>query len=301
MKHILKIFVFVLFGFTAYSQDDMASDSTGLPGDQFSLQGALELFKNAESPETFEKSLNTEENHVNNLDLNGDDDIDYIKVLSKKDGDVHIFVLQVAVSENENQDVAVLELEKTGNDVAMLQIVGDEDLYGEEVIIEYGDGDDEEMDEDSNKKGPGVYYPNRPYVTVNVWGWPCVRFVYAPAYRPWISPWRWRSYPTWWRPWRPFGWAVWHPFRTRHYRPGLHIVHRHRAVRAHNIYRPGRVTSVSVRSRHAGAHANYKVTRTKTKVTGPRGNSVTKKTTTVKGPRGNVRGQKTTIKKSRRN
>ena len=30
-------------------------DSTGLPGDNFSLQGALEMFKKASSPEEFEK------------------------------------------------------------------------------------------------------------------------------------------------------------------------------------------------------------------------------------------------------
>ena len=33
-------------------------DSTGLPGDDFSLQGALQLFKDAASIEDFEKSLN---------------------------------------------------------------------------------------------------------------------------------------------------------------------------------------------------------------------------------------------------
>ena len=47
-------------------------DSTGLPGDNFSLQGALAIFENATSPEEFEKAINTEGNHVNNLDLDGD-------------------------------------------------------------------------------------------------------------------------------------------------------------------------------------------------------------------------------------
>ena len=71
-------------------------------------------------------------------------------------------------------------------------------------------------------------------------------------------------------------------------------------VRAHNVYRPARVTSTTVRTRHAGAHANYKVNRTKTKVTGPRGNSVTKKTTTIKGQKGQVKAQKTTVKRGRK-
>ncbi|MGC4035779.1 MAG: hypothetical protein QM764_07445 [Chitinophagaceae bacterium] len=111
-------------------------DSTGLPGDNFSLEGALAMFKKASSPEEFEKLINTENNGVNNLDLDGDGNIDYIKVIDKMDGDVHAFVLQVAVSENENQDIAVIELEKNGTSNAQLQIVGDEDIYGEQKIAE---------------------------------------------------------------------------------------------------------------------------------------------------------------------
>ena len=39
-------------------QNEVAmADSTGLPGDNFSLEGAIELFKQAGSPEEFEKLL----------------------------------------------------------------------------------------------------------------------------------------------------------------------------------------------------------------------------------------------------
>ena len=51
----------------------------GTAGDHFSLEGALELFKKSDSPEDFEKMLNKETNFVNNLDLNEDEEIDYIK------------------------------------------------------------------------------------------------------------------------------------------------------------------------------------------------------------------------------
>lgn len=94
------------------AQDQSGVDSTGLPGDNFSLQGALELFKNAASIEDFEKALNTESNHVNNLDLDGNGEIDYVQVVSKTDNDAHAFILQVAVSAGESQDIAVIELEK---------------------------------------------------------------------------------------------------------------------------------------------------------------------------------------------
>ena len=37
----------------AYAQEESAKDSTGVPGENFSLQGALELFQKAGSPEEF--------------------------------------------------------------------------------------------------------------------------------------------------------------------------------------------------------------------------------------------------------
>ena len=81
---------------------------------QLSLEAAIELFKKSDSPEDFEKRLNSENNDVNNLDLNEDGEIDYIRVVDNSAGDVHALVLQVAVSEKESQDVAVIEIEKQG-------------------------------------------------------------------------------------------------------------------------------------------------------------------------------------------
>jgi hypothetical protein len=307
MKLIKPLFVFsvaVFSGFVTATAQDTATDSTGLPGDNFSLQGALQMFQKAGSPEEFEKLINSEDNSVNNLDLNNDGETDYVRVIDKMDKDLHVFVLQVPVSETENQDIAVIEIEKTGDTTAVLQIIGDEDIYGQEIIAEPdGGGDDEAFIYEFNNTiahGPNAGYYNKEIrIVVNVWFWPSVRFVFAPIYRPWVSPWRWRHYPGWWRPWRPLGWHVWHP-RYRAFHGPFVIVHTHRVVRAHAFYRPARVSSVTVRTRHATAVGNYRVTRSRTTVTGPRGNSVTPKTTTVEGPRGKVRASKTTVRKRRR-
>ena len=89
LKKLLFLFIcFVATSITAKAQED----STGLPGDNFSLQGALEMFKQSSSIEEFEKLINTENKNVNNLDLNGDGEIDYIKVIDKRDKDAHAFV-----------------------------------------------------------------------------------------------------------------------------------------------------------------------------------------------------------------
>lgn len=273
----------------ATAQSQPGVDSTGLPGDNFSLQGALQLFQQSASVEDFEKAINLESNHVNNLDLNGDGETDYIRVIDKSDNEAHAFVLQVPVSEKESQDIAVIELEKTGDTTAVIQIIGDEEIYGEAVIVEPdGGGEDAFINyTDSHLSGPNAAYEfSAPRIVINVWSWPSVRFVFGPSYRPWISPWRWHSYPGWWRPWRPFAWHAWHPFRVHYNRPFV-VVHTHRVMHAHRIYTPFRSSSLTVRTRHAAAVGNYRVTRTRTDVTGPRGRTTTVKKTTVTGPRGN--------------
>ncbi len=299
MKQLLKTVSLVFFisvMSTGLKAQNISADSTGLPGDNFDLQGALQMFQKASSPEDFEKLLNSQDNNVNNLDLNNDGEIDYVKVIDKMDKADHAFILQVAVSETENQDIAVIELEKTGDASAIVQIIGDEDMYGEQTIVEPDGGEENAFlfrNNNSASSGPNVNY-NGDYdkIIVNVWFWPSVRFVYAPVYRPWVSPWRWRHYPAWWSPWRPYAWHVWHPRRVVYHRNFV-VVPTHRVMRAHKIYAPYRTTSVSVRTRNATAVNNYRVTRTRTTVTGPAGRSATKKTTTVRGKDGKVKAKKT--------
>ena len=283
LKQLLLIFVCIAATtITAKAQED----STGLPGDHFSLQGALEMFKQSSSIEEFEKLINTESKNVNNLDLNADGEIDYVKVIDKADKDVHAFILQVAVSETENQDIAVIELEKTGDTTAMLQIIGDEEMYGEQVIVEASDEGDEIDDNNGSGNGPNADTYEASRIVVNVFFWPSVRFVYRPVYTPWVSPWRWRHYPGWWRPWRPLSWQVFHP-RVFGYHRHCAVVRTHRVLVAHRVYTPFRTGSVIVRNRTSVARNNYRVTRTRTKVTGPRGNTRVRTNTTIQRRGGN--------------
>lgn len=223
-----------------------------VPGDHFSLEGALELFKKSNSPQEFEKMLNDPDSKVNNLDLNGDGYIDYMRVIDMTEKNVHVFVIQAVISERESQDVAVITLEKLANGKAVLQITGDEDIYGIETIIEptqevrtYGGTRSRRME-------------------VNVWSWPSVQYIYSPYYSVWISPWGWSHRPVWWHTWRPVVYydyyAYWSPYR-RHYTP----CYTHRVVYAHHIYRPHRTSSVIVHSRHNKHITHYRSTRIDTK------------------------------------
>jgi hypothetical protein len=287
MKHLLPgVLIFLSISTLNAQAQDQNPDSTGLPGDNFSLQGALELFKKAGSPEEFEKLLNTEDSKVNNLDLNDDGNTDYIKVVSKRENDVQIFVLQAQVAEKESQDIAVIELEKTGKDDAVIEIVGDEDIFGEETIVEPGDNRDHAFNENfsllaggPNTENANVISPDG--IVVNVWAWPCVRYVYAPSYVLWVSPFAWRTRPVWYRPWRPLAYHVYRPYRY-HYRPHYTVVTTRRVVVAPRMYRPMRVTSVTVKTRHHVAVNNYRVTRKTTTVRRHHGGRVTRTTHTVR-------------------
>ena len=282
------LFLFCL-SFTTISNANTVRDSTGFPGDHFSLEGALELFKKAQSPEDFEKLLNKENNEVNNLDLNEDGQTDYIRVVDTEEEDVHAIILQVPVNAQESQDVAVIEIEKQGAKNAILQIIGDKDVYGEEIIAE-----PYEIEAKQGGNGGPDAELTLYRVVVNVWSWPGVRYVYRPGYRPWVSPWRWARYPNWYKPWKPRS-LRWYSGRRVGWRGHAHVVRTHRVVRAHRIYTPRRTSSRIVHTR-----TTTRVTARKTK----NGKAVvTKKTKTrkaVKGKKGKVKNKKTKNKVRRR-
>lgn len=209
-------------------------ERTGYDGDFFSLEGAIELFKNSNTIADFERRLNEEDTYVNNLDLDRDGQIDFIRVEHIRQGNFHAIVLQVPLNRYDVQDIAVIEIEKTGRRRAMLQIVGDEDIYGEEVIVEPY----ERYGYSRGRGGPSADYDfTRGYV--NVYWWSPVRHIFGRHYRVYRSPYYWSYYPNYWRPWRPCGWNIFRP-RIVIYHRHYHIVHFHRLRHVHNFYRPYR-------------------------------------------------------------
>ncbi len=245
LNKMLPLLFLMSGGIAVYGQGNQEE----LPGDNFSLEGALELFKKSASPEEFERLLNSSDARVNNLDLNGDGAIDYIRVIDQNEGNVHVFILQAIVSERESQDIAVIELEKLANGKAVLQITGDEDIYGIETIIE---------PTNEVRVNAGTTTTR---VNVNVWAWPSVQYIYSPYYSSvWVSPWGWSMQPVWWRPWSPVAYHVYDPWWSS-YRPYYSTCYTHRVVYAQHIYRPYRTTSVVVLGRHHSQIEHYRSSR----------------------------------------
>lgn len=161
------------------ANDDDESTASGLD-----LHAVGELFKESENLEHFEKSLNAPETGINNLDLDKNDEIDYIRVEEQVEGDTHLIVLQTQFAEDDFQDVATIAVEKENENYEM-QIQGDSEIYGANYYV---------------------------VPAVNIGTWSVVRWIYRPAYRPYRSVFGWRVFPNWWRVRRPVTINV---YRTR--------------------------------------------------------------------------------------
>src|SRR5881275_2562285 len=83
--------------------DKDTTELLGLPGDNLDLYAVLTLFQKSKTIEAFEKSLNDEKTGVNNLDLNLDKKVDFIKVVTKKKDESYTFILQVDVTKTETK------------------------------------------------------------------------------------------------------------------------------------------------------------------------------------------------------
>ena len=91
----LTTFILTALMATSLHANTTEQDSTGLPGDQFSLEAALDLFKNSADLESFETTLNLKDKQVNNLDLAGNGEVEYMRVVDYTEGDAHDIVLQI--------------------------------------------------------------------------------------------------------------------------------------------------------------------------------------------------------------
>lgn len=266
MKRLLMLLSAFLIGVNAFAQSEIqpsvtqqtpqaAPGALGMPGDNLNLYLVLNLFKQSASIEEFEHQLNSPDSKVNNLDLNNDGSVDYLRVSDYGKNDYHTIVIQDIISASETQDVAIIDLQKKNGNIAHVQIVGDESLYGKNYIIE------PQLDNttststtsqpatvvNNNYYTSNNYYETTPASYVNVWGWPCVNYIFSPVYRPWVSPWHWAYYPAWWygRPRVIYSvyYGYFYDFGWHNYCRREHFINK---VHYHNYYNTHRLVSNTV-------------------------------------------------------
>ena len=140
--------------------------------ENLNLEEVAQIFGESSDLEDFEKRLNDPESKISNLDLNGDGEIDYLKVVEKVEGDTRTVYVQATVTENKNRTVASIVVVKDSNNEVNVKVVGDEALYGSNYIIV-----------PAYKRVP----------TVVTWFW-------GPRYSVWVSPYKFGYYPTYYHP-----------------------------------------------------------------------------------------------------
>jgi hypothetical protein len=260
MKKLVLTLLVVITGFSSivlFSQNSGEVVALGLPGDNLNLYAVLDIFQDSETVEEFERAINTRDTKINNLDLDNDNQVDYISVVSYDEAQWYFIVLRVAVSSTEYQDVAVVEVNKNNSGRVIVQVIGDEALYGRNYIVEpsYNRTETPNPGYTGNKTvlDRNANYPN---TVVYVDSWPLVAYLFSPVFSVYISPWYWGFYPTYYVPWMPLRyysyWGLhYHYYRSPYYRRIAYV----RYPSHHAYYQRRRATSRIVdRNRRDGRY-----------------------------------------------
>lgn len=227
MRYLLCVMCTMLLTSISMRADETITvSSTGSDiSENLDLKAVATLFGEVNDLGKFEEELNSEKRHINNLDLNGDGIVDYLRVVEVKDGNKHLVVIQAILAKDIYQDVATIYVEKAKDNKVTVQIVGDEYIYGVNYVIE-----------------PVYFY--RPVIYDWFWGahWVC-----------WHSPYYWGYYPHYW--------GHYHCWYAHDYWMHMHYYHHHHA---HCSYRYAHAPRHSVgvmrkhvsRNDYAVAHPN---------------------------------------------
>jgi hypothetical protein len=93
------------------------------------LDAVTALAKKSKDAADFESLLNSQTEAVNNIDLNDDGKVDYIKVTEYGSGDRRGFSLTTEISPGNTQEIATIDFQKEA-DKTLVQSTGNPTLYG---------------------------------------------------------------------------------------------------------------------------------------------------------------------------
>ena len=131
--------------------------------DNLDLRAIASIFGDSRDLQDFERRLNDPKLQISNLDLNNDDEVDYLRVIESVENRTHVIIIQSVIDQDLYQDVATIDVEKDRYNNVHVQIIGDEYLYGENYIYE-------------------PVYHTRPFFYASFWSF---------NYRPYYSTWNW--------------------------------------------------------------------------------------------------------------
>jgi len=178
MKAKVLFLVFLAIGFSscsAQSQTTVYAKNSDI-SDNLDLRAVASIFGESANLQDFERRLNDPKYQISNLDLNGDDQVDYLRVIESVESRTHVVIIQAVLDRDVYQDIATIDVERDNYNQVSVQVVGNSYLYGANYIYE-------------------PVYSVAPIIYTSFW---------ITNYRPYISTWTWGYYPTYYYAWRPY-------------------------------------------------------------------------------------------------
>ncbi|KRB57921.1 hypothetical protein [Flavobacterium sp. Root186] len=175
-KLLLIAVVALVFGSCgAQSQTTVYAKNSDI-SDNLDLRAVASMFGESANLQDFERRLNDPKYQISNLDLNGDDEVDYLRVIESVEDRTHVVIIQAVLDRDVYQDVATIDVERDNYNKVSVQVVGNTYLYGDNYIYE-------------------PVYSVAPVIYTSFW---------VTNYRPYYSTWYWGYYPTYYAAWRPY-------------------------------------------------------------------------------------------------
>jgi hypothetical protein len=120
-----------------------------------------------------------------------------VQIVEISEGSTKVFVIRAVLGENDFQDIATIEIEKFSETEISCQVIGDEEIYGPDYIIEPAE----------ETASLASYYPMAVFVSVHLWR--PVAVIWSPGRAVFVSAVLWHPRPVWFRPRRPIARSAW--------------------------------------------------------------------------------------------
>lgn len=203
--------------------------------DNLDLKAVASVFGESSNLQDFERRLNDPRLQLSNLDLNDDNQVDYLRVIESVEKRTHVIVIQAVLGRDLFQDVATIDVEKDRYNNVSVQVVGDVFMYGPNYIYE------------------PVYY-RTPAIYASFW---------IGNYRPYYSSWNWNYYPSYY--------YAWNPYPLYKYRSNInHCINVHnsyRYVSYRSSYRAPHIYASRRHNAYERSYPNYSFSRRNAEIT----------------------------------
>ncbi len=168
----------------SYAQEQTVTTTSTPAAAELDLRAVTEIVKQSKNAAEIEQKLNAP-GSVNNLDLDGDGNVDYIHVTEYGKGNMRGFSFAVIDSTGADHEIATIEIER-GSESANVIVYGEPAYYG-----------------------PGYYYTGA-WVPADVVLW---AYLWHP-HRLYYSPYHYGYYPAYYHPYRPVAIAAYSSHAT---------------------------------------------------------------------------------------